>query len=305
MIPIKHSLCLGSPFVDYLNITAPKDLLGTILSGLKPFIDVLGMSEPSDGLYRLPEPLNGTFKVFTRGNVVVFGASGGFLSALRERSLYVHYLMGFAHHEHRISMMHVTQDYEVDAPKTLTKIYNKGVKGDLYLTRKSINPLHVTKLLGRNLAGFDTGTVYLGNRANSDVWAKVYDKQQERIAKGDLDAKPRLRVEIAVQSDVGATLRDASLPSELFYHFAGNSLVERPKGLNGWSAHGEGFTIEAPAFEPTAWERLSKIVDFSNDIGRLFDLALAEYGDDALPEIQKIIRNRFNRFQAGKVSREE
>ena len=301
MIAIKHSQSLCEPFVDYLNISSPKDNLHSLRNALRPILDVMGMSEVTEGLFSLPERL-GTVKFSTRGKVCIVSASGGFLSQLRSRSIYNHYLAEFANFEHRISMMHVACDYSANSPKFLGKLYQEAVAGNVYLTRKAVNPLHVSKLLGRNLEGADTGTVYLGNRANSDVWAKVYDKGQERIAKGEPDIQPMLRVEIAVQSDVNATLRDASLPSEIFYHFAGRAIVEKPAGLAGWEPHAEGFVIPPSTYEPTPHERLTQIVENSCDIGRLFELASVSYGDDALVEINKIIRNRFIKFQNGQVS---
>lgn len=301
MIAIKHSQSLCEPFVDYLNITSPKDNLQSLTNALRPFIDALGMSEVKQGFFRLPD-CEGTIKIFLKSNVSVFGASGQVLQRLRNKGLYNQYLAEFANYEHRISMMHVTCDYRIDAPKYLSKLYATAQKGAIYLTRKAINPLHVAMQVGRNLEGADTGTVYLGKRQNSDVWARVYDKRQERIAKGFDDPMPMLRVEIAVQSDVNATLRDASLPSDIFYHHASRSLVEAPASFTGWQPHGQGFHIPPNQFEPTPHERLTFIAENSLDITRIFELASASYGDDALAEIQKIIRNRFIRFKNGQVS---
>lgn len=301
MIAIKYSLCLQEPFVDYLNISSPKDRLESILSGIRPFLDALGMSEASEGLFRLPDA-KGTFKAYVKGKVAIFGASGQFLDRLRSHGLYNHYLAVFANYDHRITMMHITADFRLDAPKYLSKLYDSAQKGAVYLTRKAINPLHVTKLLGRNLEGADTGTVYLGNRANSDVWAKVYDKQQERLAKGFDSPFPLTRVEIAVQSDVNASLRDASLPREIFFHFAGRSLVQSPTDLKGWVPHGQGFDLPDNSLDITTHERLTRICENSFDVARLFELALSNYGDSALDEIQKIIRNRYIKFKNGQVS---
>lgn len=301
MIAIKHSQSLCEPFVDYLNISSPKDNLQALRNALRPIIDALGMSEVTEGLFSLPERL-GTLKFATRGKVCIVSASGGFLSLLRSRSIYNHYLAEFANFEHRISMMHVTCDYSADSPKVLAKLYQKASTGGIYLTRKAVNPDHVSKLLGRNREGADTGTVYLGSRANSDVWAKVYDKRQERLAKGEPDIQPMLRVEIAVQSDVNATLRDASLPSDIFYHHASRSLVEAPASFTVWQPHAQGFEIPPNQFEPTPHERLTLITENSFDITRIFELAHDSYGDDALAEIQKVIRNRFIKFKNGQVS---
>src|SRR5450830_1701966 len=50
------------------------------------------------------------------------------------------------------------------------------------------------------------------------IWARVYDKREERVSRGFADPGPLVRVELVV-SGVGATLRDVSDPSALFYHY--------------------------------------------------------------------------------------
>jgi hypothetical protein len=295
MIPIKNDLCLSEPFVDYLNISTPKDNQESLLKALRPYFDVCGMSEVVEGLFRMSEG-SGTAKAFTRANVAVFGSSGAFLQKLRDVGLYHRYLAEFAEFEHRISMMHVTCDFSVDSPKLLKALSKTAFKGDIALTRKSIQKSHVNFVQSLNPDGLITGTVYLGNRANSDVWAKVYDKRAEVFARSGLDGPERIRVEIAVQSDVGSTLRDASRPLDIFYHFASKTLVTPHPNALPWHPHAEGFDLP-PKQELTAHERLRNICDFSLDISRMFDLAVSEYGDQATDEVIKIIKRRFERIQ--------
>lgn len=294
MIPIKSELCLSEPFVDYLNISSPKDNLESILRAIRPYFDVCGMSEVTEGLFRMSDG-SGTAKVFTRANVAVFGCSGAFLQKLRDVGLYNRYLAEFVEFEHRISMMHVTCDYSVDSPKVLKRLSKIAFSGDVSLTRKSIAKQHVNFVQSLNPDGAITGTVYLGNRANSDVWAKVYDKRAEVFARQGLDGPERIRVEIAVQSDVGASLRDASVPKDLFYHFAGRSLVSVPDGVLPWHPHGDGFEL-LPKQDLTVHERLRNIADFSLDIERMYSIASSEYGSDAVEEVLRIIRRRFERM---------
>jgi hypothetical protein len=291
ILPIKYALSMCEPFTDYLNITTPKDPDFFLLHQLMPILDSLGCSEVSPNLFLLPSK-TGSFKISSRGKVDIYSASGGFLELLRQKGLYNDYLLQFSYFPHRISMMHVTVDYRIDAPEAIEEIYQRASSSQIYLTRKSINPLHVSKLTGKNLEGFDTGTVYLGSRTNSDVWAKVYDKRQERLAKGFDDIGPVLRVEIAVQSDIGATLRDASKPHDIFFHFASKSLVEASPKYQGWDSHGEGFEIEQKSDDLTTWQRLWGIVENSSDIDRLITLAIKDYGSDALQELTKLLRKR-------------
>lgn len=301
ILPINNAYCLCEPFTDYLNLTTPKENGLLILGQIKPILDSLGCSEVSEGLFLLPSKL-GTFKMHPRGQVYVFGASGGFLEALRSNRLFGDYLVVFSEFEHRVSMLHATADFRLDSPEYLEAIYQEASSGGIQLTRKSLNPLHVSRLTGKNLDGIDTGTVYLGSRKNSDVWAKVYDKRQERLAKGFNDIGPMLRVEIAVQSDVGATLRDASKPHDIFYHFASKSLVTAPDGFKGWEAHGQGFMLENSKSDFTTWQRLWGIMTSSSDVSRMVELAVADYGDDALAELTKLLRKKVTQFTNGQES---
>jgi hypothetical protein len=104
---------------------------------------------------------------------------------------------------------------------------------------------------------------------------------------------PTLRIEIAVQSDVGASLRDASNPRNLFYHFASKSLVTAPDDFTGWEPFGTGFMLEKKTNDLTPWQQIKGILENSLDMKRCIDLALAHYGSDAEKELAKLVRNRF------------
>jgi len=243
ILPLLHKNAIGAPFCDYLHLTSPLGNQEAITAAVRPYLDMLGMSEEVEGLFR--EPLRGgTYKIHPRGKVCVFGASGAFLDALRGHGLFNSFLAEYAAFEHRISMMHVTCDYSIDAPPVIQAVYELGKTGTLHLTRKAVNPEHVGKFIGPGADGRDTGTVYLGSKKNSDVWAKVYDKGHEAYSKRGEIVGQVVRVELAVQSDINATLRDVSLPSDIFFHFASRSLVQPPPNFSGWLSHGSGYCLE-------------------------------------------------------------
>ena len=296
ILPINNDLSICSPFCDYLNITSPKDNQYLIMTHLKPFLDICGCLESYEGTYNIPQS-SGTFKLSVRGQVSIFSASGGFLGALRAKGLYDSYLMVFADYEYRISMMHATLDFRVDAPEYITGLYQKASNEKVRLTRKFIQSQNVKQILSRNDLGVDTGTVYLGNRANSDVWAKVYDKKHERQSRGDFTYPPTLRIEIAFQSDVGASLKDASNPSDIFYYHAQHSLVIPPDSFKSWSPYGQGFHTPKTQSNITPWQQIKSILEYSSDIRRVFDIAKSSYGEDALQEITKLIRGRFSLYE--------
>lgn len=292
MIPIlSHRSIICNPFCDYLNVTSPKDNGDLIMGALKPILDVIGAAEISPGVFQYAVK-GGVFKYTERGQVCIFSASGGFLQTLRDKGLYGDYLAVLSSFPHRVSMLHATADFLVDPPSIIQECKVQGQSGRLQLTRKSIPPKFVHALLSLNADGIETGTVYLANRKNADVWAKVYDKQHERVSKGFVDPGSILRVEIAVQSDVGATLRDAFEPSTLFFHFASASLVEPPLDVAKWSANGEGFVLGESPSTFTCDQRLKAILAGSLDVTRLLRLAIEGFGDDAASVLTSLLVQR-------------
>ncbi len=294
ILPLLHEKAIGTPFCDYLNLTSPLGNQELITAAIRPYLDTLGMSEEVEGLFR--EPLRGgTFKIHPRGKVCVFGSSGAFLDALRGHGLFNQFLSEFAAFDHRISMMHVTCDYGVDAPPVIDSVYALAKSGALHLTRKAVSARNVSRVTSPGQDGRDTGTVYLGSKKNSDVWAKVYDKGHEAFSRRGEILGQVVRVEIAVQSDVNATLRDASLPSDIFYHFAARSLVQAPPDYSGWVPHGHGFVLDEPRQDFTAYQRAKSILNSSLDFARFLKVLRDDYGSDdaGLAEaVQRLVGQR-------------
>ena len=281
------SSMLGSPFADYLNVTTPSDNGDAVRAALLPLLESVSIVEETEDSFKLYTinggklAPSGVFKFSKRGKVAVVSASGSALAALRGKDALPEYVSLLSDFPHRVSMLHCTQDYHLSCPSAaVLAVKAAAVAGDLTLTRKRILPEHVRSLLQVNEQGLETGTIYLGNRANADVWAKVYDKRQERLSRGFADPGPIVRVEVAVQSDVGATLRDALHPSDLFFHFAARSLVDSPANVRPWIAHGEGFVLPRRE-DRTAIERMDNILAFSYDIDRLIKVAREAYGAKA------------------------
>jgi len=292
LLPLQATSMLADPFTDYLNVTVPLDCTEGLLDQVMPLLDVLGVTEASPGLFKLPDS-RASFKVHRRGNVGVFSASGGLLAALRGKGLFPSYLRELSSFPHRVSMLHATQDYMVADPATvIQEVRRLGQLGELALTRKRILPTQVKSILAVGCHGVETGTCSLGHRANADVWAKVYDKREEQVSRGFPDPGPVVRVEIAVQSDVGATLRDASDPSALFFHFGSRSLVQVPVGVAAWVPYGDGYVPSASRFMPTALQRIEAILESSADMARILRIGRSEFGDGVIDALMPAFRRR-------------
>jgi hypothetical protein len=250
---------------------------------LKPHLDIFGLIEIAKGVYKSPSNYgSGTLRYREGvGKVAVLSASGALLEYFRTFLMFHDYLYQISKFPSRVTMLHATADYAVDAPPAINALHKKALRGTVALTRKRVVPSQVKAILSPDQFNRLTGTVYLGNRANADVWAKVYDKRHERLSKGYPDIGSRTRVEIAVQSDVGASLRDAADPAALFYHFASPELVEAPKDIYPWLPLSEGFDLPPDKPEPLPMARVQSLLDFSDDVTRICTIAVNAFGDEA------------------------
>lgn len=289
------SSMVGRPFADYLNVSVPVEISEEVRSSVLSVVDSLGnFDETVPGLFQfyeigvrkgnvVPVPL-GTLKFGRRGKVATISASGALLRLLRDRGLYSEYLAVLGSFPHRVTMLHATADFLApDVPAVVQSVKAAAYAGELAFTRKRVLPTQCQHVFSVDVDGRETGTVYLGQRKNADVWAKVYDKRHERLSRGFADPGSLVRVEIAVMSAVGATLRDAAEPSDIFWHFAGRSLVEAPVEFAGWEAHGEGYVC-GERRERTLFERFENLISGSLDIRRLAEMAVELYGIDVAPQ---------------------
>lgn len=305
--PLSVSSMIGVPFTDYLNVSTPSEFSGEVTSSILPIIEsVSAYCETEPGTYRLfnsqLKPTGAVFKLKKRGKVVVISASGQAIDALRNTGYYGSYLQALASVPHRVSMLHATQDYLVLDPSDFIRAVKAcAFAEELSLTRKRILKSQVKAVTCPGRSGSETGTVYLGNRANADVWAKVYDKQQERLDRGYLDPGPIVRVEVAVQSDVGAALKDAFCPHDLFFEYASKSLVEAPQSFSGWSAAGEGYVL-GDRVEILPLQRLENILQFSLDVSRLVDVARECYGAKAGDVLSRLLRKKCDQADLAEAS---
>lgn len=289
------SSMVGRPFCDYLNVSVPVDQAESLREAVLPCLQSAGQFQEEQGLFRffelgtrngkiVPIPL-GTVKFGRRGRVATLGTSGQVLSLLRSSGSLGEYFAAIGSLPHRVTMLHATADYHLpDVPSAVLAVKDAAYAGEISLTRKRVQPSQCQHVFSVDFEGRETGTVYLGQRANADVWAKVYDKGHERVSRGFAHPGSLLRVEVAAMSDVGATLRDAFNPTDIFFHFAGRSLVEAPPEFSGWLPHGEGYVL-GERIERTLFERLDRFLENSRDIHTAAKMFIELYGPDIAPQV--------------------
>lgn len=266
---------------DYLNITVPVGHILDVRDEVVPILHEVGAVAQGRFLFKVN---SGVYKIDELRSVARFSASGAVLRKLRELNVLMSYLSVFAGRPHRVTLLHAALDVPVDAPPEVEAIYRKARGGGFRLTRKAIPPENIRQYLGPGVDGRDTGTVYLGKR-NSEVWAKVYDKRQERIDNAGVDPGPLLRYEISASSKVGVSLVDAADPDALFWHFAVPGFFrQRPEMVALWEPRGEGFDCEKERQLPLPWATFQRQVETSAALASLIEFAdIADGGHENRP----------------------
>lgn len=267
---------MGDVFCDFLSVTSPHDGWVDLRSEIEPVLDGIGACvEFEDGdshvVWRAGD---GTVNAKKFGPVMAVGASGAAIAQLRGMGLFGRFLFALGSRPHRVTRLDAARDVAVDAAPEIARIMAKGGgQQGIALSRKRTSPRHITKLVHRRPDdGQETGTVYVGSRS-AEVRAAVYDKREERLAKGFDDPGPLLRHELRVKSSVGASLRDAADPEALFWHYMSPGLLARPEGVPVWSPHGAGFVLDGRVDVPLPAARLKRRLESSPDVAALLALA--------------------------------
>lgn len=217
-------------FCDYLSVTY--SMLDHPVAEVSRFLLDLGAEVRRDDLYSLGA--GGTVTLGVKYGSMRVSASGAALAAIRQAGVYMDFLSVLSGCPHNVTLLDLTLDVWDDAPRRLRALQRRYRGRRVNLTRKG---MEWTVLMSeRPSDGVMTGTFYVGRKTSARVGAKVYDKQEEaRVRRGSIIA-PCTRYEVSVKKDYGATLRDASEPTRLFWHLASPALLSSPEGVPEWSS---------------------------------------------------------------------
>ena len=194
---------------------------------------------------------------------------------------------------HRVTRLDAALDAFKDAIPVFRYLDRKFPDGYANLTRKKVKIEKVMSV--RDSDGQYTGTYYIGSRGGAaKAFARVYDKQHEALQKRDQKLPPTTRYEVVVKE--GATLRDASRPDALFWHFAAPALLRRPAGISPWEkSEDTGWSYEQPQALPV--DVIKRMVEHSGQLKRMEQLA-----DSLGPEGRTFLTSLLTRHLASKVS---
>ena len=299
LFPLHYNLSIDSPFVDWLSFTVPENEAEPLIKEFDSILAIFGSTRSDNNLYRIPTSQGyGTCKLETKNGFYVFSLSGRLLSHLRTWHSMDDVMYAISQVTHKITRLDVACDFNVDAPVAIKQIATKAKNAQVRLTRKHIQQSHTKTILSYDRYGAETGTLYLGHRKTSHVCCRVYDKAHEMYQNASIELPPRLRIEITFSGDVLPTLRDVSLPSNIFYHHALHSLAMAPPTHQDWVSHGYAYKIEKKPAR-TAYEKMRGLFDFSTDIEKLCMYALQEFGEKASEELSRMLHYRIKKSLRG------
>lgn len=219
----------SSVICDYLDITSKPDsaVCSEVIDFVTPYVSDVRVK---DHATILDFEGSGTMKVEKRSTWSRVSASGSVLSLFRALSIFDNYLSLLGSHPHRVTRLDAACDFSGDFADLLPKLRRKFSHQKVKLTQKSLPVTYLTSR--RESDNRETGTFYAGRHRKARVSARVYDKSQQMSDVHGIDIPPTIRYELTVRSEAGASLRDASEPDSIFWHFMSPSLLKIPPKLS-------------------------------------------------------------------------
>jgi hypothetical protein len=164
---------------------------------------------------------------------------------------------------HKVTRVDVALDLLMDAADVIPALCARYPDGRVNLSRKA---LPVTRMLKTRADGRESGSYYVGDRKGAARFiGKVYDKSLQALEVLGHQIETTTRFEMTARKDSGATLRDAALPSALFWHIASPAFLSRPEGVSMWVPNDDqGWTSPKREFNPA--ETLKRRVESSAEL---------------------------------------
>ena len=260
-------------FCDDLRVTVPLDFWPDVSGPLAAVLADVGMApEFRDDKREQWRVQGGTVRTETYRVVRSVSASGQALARMRAMGLLGGFLATLGAVPCKVTGLHATLDREEPTPEVLERLMVKAASPEgLRAGRKRIPLGDLQRYLVRLPDGTDTGSIYCGPKTN-EIRPVVYDKREERMAKGLPDPGVDItRYELRLR-DVGATLRDAFDPTAIFWKYMAPDFLPAPENVPEWVPHGEGYALDKPVPLSPA-ERLSRRFMDSLDVADLVKIA--------------------------------
>lgn len=245
---------------DWLDVTYAPGAHATagVRSFASEFCSGIEVDAEDLGIYRFNHEVeSGTLVVERKRTFERVSASGAALARIRALGFLGEYLGILSDSPHNVTRLDAAHDVDVSDPGKVIRAHYKRTRDGVAFGRKAVR---TTALFAPGVDGKDTGSVYHGHRTGAQVTARVYDKSNEMQERYGAIIPPRVRYELTVRREVGASLRDAFQPAPLFWHYGPVMGLRVPPGASPWAPGAVGCCF--PRRErATAYARAMGAVD--------------------------------------------
>lgn len=268
----------SSPAVitDALDVTfSPADFPYPELNALFLATSFKPVSTPAGGtpMYRTPCG-RGTVKIDQRARFSRVSCSGAACHHLRHSEAWLDYLSILSGSPHCVTRLDAALDLAIDGADLVDSMRKLHRDGSVSLGRKSIK---TSVILSVRDDGRESGTWYAGYGSSAKATAKVYDKALQMLQRFGETIPPRGRVEVTAWKGYGATLRDAAMPTAIFWQIASPALLQAPEGTPMWQPDTDGgWQTERRELVPA--QVLRNRVENSGELTALLELATTFQG---------------------------
>lgn len=274
-------------FCDWLDVTCSPD--ESFVQRVSDFLDSLMCPVAfSDDRCVSFQVGDGVLRLEAKHRFHRASASGGVIAYFRAAGVFERYLSILSEVPHNVSRLDAAVDLHTDAPGVLRQLECRYPADLVKLTRKA---LRVTRLYSARLSdGQQTGTWYVGHRSDGKVTARVYDKQAQMLDTKGLETPPRTRVEMTFRKEVGCTLRDAAMPTSLFYQYATPAIVDSPPDISPWEPN-QAYAWESVPADLLPYEVFVRRLESSPELSHLIQLA-DRFGEEGRATVLRAFSTR-------------
>lgn len=313
---MKWTHCNDGVIVDWLDFTLPvaENLLPSFCSLLTDLGFIVADDPRGGWIAAVPQrsdsfgSAKGAVRLHQTRGVDRVSLSGLAIEAIRsEAGGFTGLLHWLSEKPHHITRLDAALDVDIYAPQALAKL-RRRVKRSKGLTKLGQRSKPVTWMLGPSAYdGRETGTAYVGNRRNHQVIARVYDKRHQLAQVHGIEAADCLRYELEVHGDrakpwSSPCLNDVHDPTSLFWHYMGDSLLDKPSGLTPWSPSTFLTFSPEPVRSLEPYERVNRYLERSDVAQTLWKLTEGLEGGQRLNTIRHLLNTHLKQAERESLS---
>lgn len=283
-----------TPFSDWLSISYPISCSphSELISFLNQYV-LFGYTDLGKGKESYKGLDGGVCFITSKNGYCNISISGSVIQKCRDAGAFRDFISILSLAPHNITRLDAAYDVPVSGHKVIKRIQATYPDCAVELANRRRRLQYV---LDQDSDGNFTGTAYFQNSTyKGTVKLRVYDKTHQMFQVFGETIPTTTRYELSVAR--GASLRDFSDPTSVFWHFLPHGLLEKPSGIADWSA-AERINYDDYADSlVTDYEKLRFLIQSSPALLDLVKKANTVNGGSTL--LEREIRSMVSMYAAG------